>query len=335
MEYQAMLSAMELVPEGAYVCIESDSQGCIDGITKWRKRWEKHSWHQEGGAEVENAEIIKPLVAMIDKREVGFRKVKGHSGDQQSSEVVIQLIFRAVINKKEKFVGFDRFSIQALANICNFWPRLVAKCGDVIGAPFIEGEQYEIISRRTPGFVLPSEIRAQRRSSIDFGKNDEKPALPPSGKVCEAPQVAPPPRKSEEEAEGDVPPHMRVSVTFQDQSGEPKEWRGWQVDDDTEDSIERKARNALGILGSWRRLSFWRDHEGIRLVMTNSGKEVESRYQLDGETEVREIRIGYNESPTSFLTKIEKKDDFHILDAGGQEFQVTNNLFAYATTRGA
>jgi hypothetical protein len=40
MEYEAMLSAMELIPAGSYVCIETDSQGYIDGFTKHR-RWEK------------------------------------------------------------------------------------------------------------------------------------------------------------------------------------------------------------------------------------------------------------------------------------------------------
>jgi hypothetical protein len=166
------------------------------------QRWEKHSWRRENGKEVENAELIKPLAALIDKRDVGFRKIKGHSCDpwndlvdslavkernQQLREVVIQLIFRAVINKKEKVVGFDRVSIQALADIHDSWPRLVAKCGDVIGVsedyeilhdkcklarPLIESEQYEIISRMTLGFVTPTELRAQLRSSIDSGRKE-------------------------------------------------------------------------------------------------------------------------------------------------------------------
>jgi hypothetical protein len=121
-----------------YVWVSSDSRYARKGITEWIHKWKRDT-----------------LVAMIDKRDVGFRKVKGHSGDrwnnladslavkgrnQQSREVVIQLIFQAVINEKKKFVGFGRFSIQALANIYDFWPRLVAKCGDVIGAP----EDYEI-----------------------------------------------------------------------------------------------------------------------------------------------------------------------------------------------
>jgi hypothetical protein len=55
-----------------------------------------------------------------------------------------------------------------------------------------------------------------------------------------------------------MPPHFRAYVTFQDQNGSSKEWRGWYTGEDTEDSIERKARSTLGILGSWRRFSYWR-----------------------------------------------------------------------------
>jgi hypothetical protein len=113
-----------------------------------------------------------------------------------------------------------------------------------------------------------------------------------------------------------------------------KEWRGRFTDEDTEDSIERKTRTTLGVVGSSRRLTHWRDHKGIRLIMTNDRKEVELRHIIDGESEAKEIVIGYNESPTSFLTRIGKRDNFHVLDACGQEFQVTDNLFSYATTNG-
>jgi ribonuclease HI len=48
MEYRAMLEALEFVPTPAkpplapLVIIESDSQSSIDGLTKYRKRWEAH-----------------------------------------------------------------------------------------------------------------------------------------------------------------------------------------------------------------------------------------------------------------------------------------------------
>jgi ribonuclease HI len=155
MEYQAMLSAMELLPEKSFVCIGTDSQTCLDGLTKWRKRWEKHSRKRGDGQEVANADLIRPLVDCIEKREGGFRKIKGHGddfwndiadslavkgGNAQAKEVIVQLVFRAVINGKEKTVCFDRVSVDTHANIYDFWPKLVAKCGDVIGAP----EDYEI-----------------------------------------------------------------------------------------------------------------------------------------------------------------------------------------------
>jgi hypothetical protein len=204
--------------------METDSQQCIDGLTTYRRRWGKNGWRKDDGNGVENAEIIMPLAKEIDQRNVGFQKVKMHSHDQwndladslavkdrdqQSKEVDISLVFRAVISKREQFVGFERMSIQ------DFWPKLVPKCGDVIRAPadyeiwlnqcklakaLVTGEQYEITSRSTPGFVKPSEVRRQRRSSIDFGEQRE-PTDPACPKTREAPDMATPPRRSEAEVE--------------------------------------------------------------------------------------------------------------------------------------
>jgi hypothetical protein len=180
--------------------------------------------------------------------------------NQQSKEVVIKLVFRAVINKKEQFVGLDTFSVQVLANIHDFWLRLAAKCGDVIGdpegheiwhnrcklaKPMIEGGQYEIISRRTAGFVRPSEILAQRRSPIDL--RDPRAALGPSGpKAREAPHAVPPVRRSEQQADRDLPMHVRAYVTFQDRNQPENEWRGWFTGENTEDSIEPRAYSETG-----------------------------------------------------------------------------------------
>jgi hypothetical protein len=152
-------------------------------------------------------------------RLVCFRKIKGHSGDewndladrlavkgrdQQAKEAVVQLVFRAVIAKGEKFFGIDRFSTPALANMDDFWPKLRGHCGDDLGSPedykiwhrsrkleesMRDREQYEIIARQTPGFTVPSELRAQMRGSV----SEERAAFrPPSLKHCEGTRVAPP-----------------------------------------------------------------------------------------------------------------------------------------------
>jgi ribonuclease HI len=72
MEYMAMLEALHLLPAQTHVIIESDSQGCIDGITKYRRRWEKHGWRREDGKPVENAELIQFVCREVDRRHVGF-----------------------------------------------------------------------------------------------------------------------------------------------------------------------------------------------------------------------------------------------------------------------
>jgi ribonuclease HI len=144
MEYMAMLEALQYVPNNSFVIMETDSQGCIKGITKSRVRWEKHRWNREDGQPVENADLIKMVCTKIDKLHVGFWKVKGHNNDPwndaadalavhgrnlQAVNVTISLAFRPVIDGKEGFVTFPRFSVSSHANIYDFWPRLINKCG--------------------------------------------------------------------------------------------------------------------------------------------------------------------------------------------------------------
>jgi hypothetical protein len=74
-------------------------------------------------------------------------------------------------------------------------------------------------------------------------------------------------------------------------------------------------------------------HKGIILVITNSSKEVGMCYLLDDETDARVIPIGFDESPTSLLVKLVKRDDYHVADADDREFEETDSLFAYATMK--
>jgi hypothetical protein len=93
----------------------------------------------------------------------------------------------------------------------------------------------------------------------------------------------------------------------------------------------RRLHRSSGILGNWRCLSFWRDHEGIRLVTTNSRKEVGLRFSVHDETEAQEIPICFDESPTSLLIRLGKTDNYFGVDANDIRFELTDNIFAYAT----
>jgi hypothetical protein len=220
------------------------------------------------------------LCQQIDKRIVGFRKIKGHNKDpwndladslavkgrnQHAHQATIQAMFRAVIEGKEQHVGFPRISLSSHANIHDFWPRLVERCGDKIGnpedyeiwqdrhkleGPLIMGLEYEIISKTTPGFTKPSDLRKQRRNAIDNGTIsglESQPRVPKKAKEAES--ASPPRMRPKADVERDVPPHFRAVVTFQAHDAPEKEWRGWFTDEDTEETVVRRARNVTGIIG--------------------------------------------------------------------------------------
>jgi hypothetical protein len=128
---------------------------------------------------------------------------------------------------------------------------------------------------------------------------------------------------------------MRATVTYQATDAPEKEWRGWHSDDDTEDMLEGIARRVLGIVGSWRRLSFWRDHEGVRIVMTNKRKEMTLRYTSGDDAEVHEMLIGENDTPPQAILKAWKQGNFYMLDSNGIPFAKEDSLFGYATSSDA
>jgi ribonuclease HI len=85
MEYQAMLEALSLIPQPPkpnlrpLVVIESDSQTCIDALSKFRFRWANRHWRREDGQPVEDAEQIAEIGQRLDHMRFGFWKIKGHS----------------------------------------------------------------------------------------------------------------------------------------------------------------------------------------------------------------------------------------------------------------
>jgi ribonuclease HI len=186
MEYKAMLEALEFVPIPSdpnlkpLVVMETDSQGCIDGLTKYRQRWEARRWKLDGGKPVENADLIQTIGRRIYKMHVGFWKIKGHSDDpwndladalavkgrnQSKSEIIVHALFRPTVDGVEKVWSVERLSLNQNANIYDFWPYLVDKFGrhgepedyeiwddqKPLSGPLVPGLAYEIVPRSSPG----------------------------------------------------------------------------------------------------------------------------------------------------------------------------------------
>jgi hypothetical protein len=124
---------------------------------------------------------------------------------------------------------------------------------------------------------------------------------------------------------------MRALITYQATDAPENIWRGWYSDDDTEDTLEGRPRRVLGIVGSWHGLSFWRDHEGIRIVMASKRKEVFLRYRIGDEVEVQEMLVGENEMPAQVILKARKQGSFYVTDLNDILFAKEDGLFGYAT----
>ncbi|WP_434717157.1 ribonuclease HI [Paraburkholderia sp. A2RO-4L] len=83
-ELVAAIEGLSRVPEGAVVELVSDSQYTLKGISEWRAGWERRGWVNSKGEPVANKEHWQKLFALVDKRKVTTRWVKGHAGDEMN-----------------------------------------------------------------------------------------------------------------------------------------------------------------------------------------------------------------------------------------------------------
>ena len=63
MELTALIEAYRALPEDAAVTVYSDSQLCVNTITKWAPGWERNDWKRKGGP-LKNLDLVKPLLTL-------------------------------------------------------------------------------------------------------------------------------------------------------------------------------------------------------------------------------------------------------------------------------
>jgi hypothetical protein len=170
-----------------------------------------------------------------------------------------------------------------------------------------------------------------RRNSADYGpKAIQFDVQPPAKSKDDRCLIWTPPRNQEL-----TPPQWRVQVIYQAHDAPEKEWRGFFTEDDTEDLIEKRARRVLGIIGCWRRQAYWRDENGIRLVMTNKKKEAIFRYHTELDRTIKEMRISEDDTPATIILKLKFGSNFHLVDSEGILFAPEDNMFGYCSRIGS
>ncbi|WP_202081492.1 ribonuclease HI [Caldalkalibacillus salinus] len=83
MELQAAIEALNALKSPCQVNLYSDSAYMVNCFKQgWYKNWVRNNWKNSKGKPVENQELWKQLLELVDQHDVTFVKVKGHADDE-------------------------------------------------------------------------------------------------------------------------------------------------------------------------------------------------------------------------------------------------------------
>lgn len=98
MELRAALQAALDVQEPGMVIV-SDSAYVVNCFKEgWHVGWARNGWRNYARKPVANQDLWEPMIEIVEVLQVGFRKVRGHTGDPMN-EVVDKLCGAARVNQ--------------------------------------------------------------------------------------------------------------------------------------------------------------------------------------------------------------------------------------------
>lgn len=83
MEFSAALGGLRALPDGADVCVVTDSQLLLNSMTTWLAGWKRKGWKTAAGKPVKNQDLVQALDAETERLgSVRWHWVRGHeTGD--------------------------------------------------------------------------------------------------------------------------------------------------------------------------------------------------------------------------------------------------------------
>lgn len=84
MEMTASIQALAQLSRPCDVIITTDSQYLRKGITEWIVNWKKRDWKTANKKPVKNSDLWKQLDELVQKHQVSWEWVKGHSGHAEN-----------------------------------------------------------------------------------------------------------------------------------------------------------------------------------------------------------------------------------------------------------
>ena len=87
MEMMAVIEALRALKQSSVVKLHTDSRYVMDGATKWIKGWKRNGWKTADKKPVKNDDLWKALELEIERHEVAWFWVRGHSGHPENERV--------------------------------------------------------------------------------------------------------------------------------------------------------------------------------------------------------------------------------------------------------
>ena len=96
MELMAAIMALETLKRPSKVILHSDSKYVLQGITEWMANWKKRGWKTAAKKPVKNVDLWRRLDAAMQRHDIDWQWVKGHSGDE-GNELADELANKGVV----------------------------------------------------------------------------------------------------------------------------------------------------------------------------------------------------------------------------------------------
>ncbi len=80
MELKALIEGYKMLGPNEDLAVYSDSELCVNTITKWAPAWERKGWKKKGG-EIKNLDLVKELYELARSHpRARLQWIRGHSG---------------------------------------------------------------------------------------------------------------------------------------------------------------------------------------------------------------------------------------------------------------
>jgi len=86
MELTAAIEALNALKGGRKVVLHTDSKYVMHGITEWMANWKKRGWKTANKKPVKNQDLWVALDEAIQRHDIKWVWVKGHSGHDGNEE---------------------------------------------------------------------------------------------------------------------------------------------------------------------------------------------------------------------------------------------------------